>query len=66
MTKQELVSFINANWDLKYSITEYTQEQLEGLLSILEDEELSEALEYIESGDYLVLPNGDIMTNLPI
>jgi hypothetical protein len=66
MNKQELVTFINANWDLKYSITEYTQEQLEGLLSVLEDEELSEALEYIESGDYLVLPNGDIMTNLPI
>jgi hypothetical protein len=39
MTKQELVSFINANYELAYSISDYTQQELENLLQGLEDED---------------------------
>ena len=49
MTKQELVSFINANYELTYSITDYTQEQLQDLLAILEDEDLAEVMNAISS-----------------
>jgi hypothetical protein len=49
MTKQELVGFINANYELTYSITDYSQEQLQDLLSILEDEDLAEVMNVISS-----------------
>jgi hypothetical protein len=49
MTKQELVGFINANYELAYSITDYSQEQLQDLLSILEDEDLAEVMNVISS-----------------
>ena len=54
MTKQELVSFINANYELHYSITDYTQVELENLLAFLEDEDFT-----------LTMPDGTVHCGLP-
>jgi hypothetical protein len=53
MTKQELVSFINANYELAYSITDYSQEQLQDLLSILEDEDLYEIITAVSNYNFV-------------
>ena len=54
MTKQELIGFLNANWKLDYSITDYTQEQLENLMYFLEDEDFQ-----------LAMPDGTVIAGLP-
>ena len=54
MTKQELIGFINANYELHYSITDYTQVQLENLLAFLEDEDFQ-----------LTMPDGTVIAGLP-